>query len=210
MSLVSLVSPSASFIRNLLFDMSWPHHDKKAVYPNHINNDTRPRQLEEFDMHPCTGFLPSTPPLERLPPDFDLWELALASASDALSLGEEDSPNAIARRDSSRCWRSQLRNVCLNIFFGCGCPFNHILLGSCITHPYLVRRSAMSETCSSCSRVSRPFLHAFDSPSVCHRALHSAGIPRRPACLRFRHFGHRSHLDLCGYRAMELGSCGFQ
>jgi len=110
MSLVSLVTPGASYIRNLLLDLSWSHYTKPAVSADHIV-DTCHGQLYDYDMDPDTGFLPNSPPLERLPPDFDLWELALASAGDELSLGEDDSPNAMARRESSRRWRSQLRTA---------------------------------------------------------------------------------------------------
>jgi indoleamine 2,3-dioxygenase len=109
MSFVSLVYPSTSFIRDILSELTWSHHNKAASH-NPIK-DTYPKQLHDFDMNSSTGFLPDRPPLDRLPPDFDLWELALASARDSLSLGEDESPEAITRRESSRRWRSQLRNV---------------------------------------------------------------------------------------------------
>lgn len=112
MSFISLVYPGTSFLRDLLSELSW---SSRYVSPS-ITESNHAKQLWDFDLDPSTGFLPDKPPLERLPSDFDLWEIALASARDALSLGEDQSGEAIARRDSSRHWRSQLQNVLLFIF----------------------------------------------------------------------------------------------
>ena len=67
--------------------------------------------LEEFEVDYKTGFLPPQHPLSSLPEDFDLWESALASARDCLSLGEDQSAAAAAKRESSRRWRQALESV---------------------------------------------------------------------------------------------------
>ena len=70
----------------------------------------RPKSNSEFQISRETGFLPPAP-LERLPPAFELWERALADANDTLSLGEDDSEEAISRREASEQWRQRLREV---------------------------------------------------------------------------------------------------
>ena len=122
MAFVSLIYPGASFIRSWVSEFTWPHHCTTPV------DDTHSEQLEDFDVDSSTGFLPNRPPLDRLPSPFDLWELALASAPDALSLGEDQSPEAVVRRESSRRWRFQLQNVPLNLFYPCLPPVQQPLL----------------------------------------------------------------------------------
>lgn len=65
---------------------------------------------DAFDIHPITGFMPNHPPPTRLPKLFDLWEEALSSAPTSLSLGDDISPEAHSKRESSRLWRLRLAN----------------------------------------------------------------------------------------------------
>ena len=69
-----------------------------------------PKPNEDFQISRETGFLPPKP-LERLPPAFELWERALADANDTLSLGEDDSEEAVSKREASEQWRQRLREV---------------------------------------------------------------------------------------------------
>lgn len=69
----------------------------------------------EYDVDLTSGFLPSEPPLARLPPAFELWEQALDAANrpnGVLSLGEDVSIEAIAKRESSQKWRENIASVC--------------------------------------------------------------------------------------------------
>ena len=69
----------------------------------------------EYDVDLTSGFLPSEPPLARLPPAFELWEQALDAANrpnGVLSLGEDVSTEAVAKRESSRKWRENIASVC--------------------------------------------------------------------------------------------------
>ena len=67
--------------------------------------------LKDFEVDYKTGFLPPQHPISSLPEEFDLWESALASAHDCLSLGEDKSAAAVAKRESSRRWRQALESV---------------------------------------------------------------------------------------------------
>lgn len=53
--------------------------------------------------------------LLRLPPPFDAWECALDQANcghdSVLSLGEDTSPEALAKRASSEAWHDSIRRV---------------------------------------------------------------------------------------------------
>ena len=69
-----------------------------------------PRSNAEFDIDSEMGYLPSIP-LQRLPEAFDFWERALSDAPSVLSLGEDESPEAIAKRESSEQWRARIREV---------------------------------------------------------------------------------------------------
>ncbi|KAF8582276.1 Indoleamine 2,3-dioxygenase [Ramaria rubella] len=110
MSFVSPVYPRAcaSFIRGLLSQLTWSHDDCSS---KDIIQDSHVAQLRDFEMDAATGFLPDRPPLDRLPAAFDVWERALASAPDALSLGQDESPAGVARRESSRRWRLNLQSA---------------------------------------------------------------------------------------------------
>ncbi|KAF8605440.1 Indoleamine 2,3-dioxygenase [Ceratobasidium sp. AG-I] len=68
----------------------------------------------EYDVDLTSGFLPSEPPLARLPPAFELWEQALDAANrpnGVLSLGEDVSTEAVAKRESSRKWRENIASA---------------------------------------------------------------------------------------------------
>lgn len=67
----------------------------------------------DFDVDANTGFFPPRP-LSRLPAPFDLWERALVDTQGALSLGDDESPAAIAKRLTGERWRSAIRSVSPN------------------------------------------------------------------------------------------------
>lgn len=69
-----------------------------------------PKANAEFDIDNEMGFLPSRP-LHRLPEAFDFWERALSDAASMLSLGEDESPEAISKRAGSEQWRARIREV---------------------------------------------------------------------------------------------------
>ncbi|CAG8585671.1 2682_t:CDS:2 [Acaulospora colombiana] len=64
-----------------------------------------------YEIDSVTGFVPCSPPVTSLPPAFARWEQALANATHAVSLAEDDSPHASAKRLSSRLWREDIANA---------------------------------------------------------------------------------------------------
>ena len=68
------------------------------------------RSLSDFDIHDDTGFMPSKP-LPSLPPKYHMWERALSQACDVLTLGDDESEEALARRDKGDEWRLTIRSV---------------------------------------------------------------------------------------------------
>lgn len=74
------------------------------------------RSPTAFDLDPRTGFFPPQP-LPKLPPQFAIWEDALKDANGNLSLGEDDSEDAIAKRLFGQKWRSNIVAVCFYLYF---------------------------------------------------------------------------------------------
>ncbi|KAJ7461533.1 Indoleamine 2,3-dioxygenase [Mycena latifolia] len=76
-----------------------------------IANSRRPfdkrRSPVDFDVDVNTGFFPPQP-LPHLPPAYAVWENALAEAAEKLSLGEDESEAAIAKRATGELWRFQV------------------------------------------------------------------------------------------------------
>jgi indoleamine 2,3-dioxygenase len=68
------------------------------------------RSPVDFDVDVNTGFFPRQP-LPHLPAAFAVWETALAEAGEMLSLGEDDSAAAVAKRVTGELWRSQVLSV---------------------------------------------------------------------------------------------------
>ena len=97
---------------------------------SYLLQDKRPQTA--FDLHPATGFFPSQP-LPKLPLQFAIWEDALRDASGNLSLGEDDSSDALARRPFGERWRSNIVAVC--IFFSPPLLLIKILKYSLVAHP---------------------------------------------------------------------------
>ena len=64
----------------------------------------------DFDVDPNTGFFPPQP-LPKLPEPFSLWEQAMADAQGRLSLGDDESPEAISKRPAGERWRARVRSV---------------------------------------------------------------------------------------------------
>lgn len=63
-----------------------------------------------FDIDPVAG---STMPrgLPKLGRQYSIWEDALAESQVVLSLGEDESPDAVIKRPSGEKWRAQIRSV---------------------------------------------------------------------------------------------------
>lgn len=64
-----------------------------------------------FDVDSKTGFFPRQP-LPKLPHAFDIWEDALRNANGHLSLGEDESETALAKRAFGERWRDMIQSVC--------------------------------------------------------------------------------------------------
>jgi len=79
---------------------------KSFTGPEHA----RPRSNAEFEIYTETGFVPKSP-LQRLPSSFDFWERALDRAHQDISLGEDDTDAAVAKRASGERWRENVRKV---------------------------------------------------------------------------------------------------
>ena len=70
----------------------------------------RRRIQSSFDIDPHTGFFPPRP-LPRLPSTYTLWEHALSNANGNLSLGEDESEDAIEKRPFGHQWRADIVSV---------------------------------------------------------------------------------------------------
>lgn len=77
---------------------------------------SRRRSLEQrilqtdFDINSDSGFFPPQR-LKRLQDAFDIWEDALAEASDKLTLGDDDRDEAIVKRPLGEAWRAAVKGV---------------------------------------------------------------------------------------------------
>lgn len=65
---------------------------------------------QDFDVDHDTGFFPPEP-LPTLPEVFSRWEDALIEAQEILSLGEDESDEAKAKRADGERWRANIRSV---------------------------------------------------------------------------------------------------
>lgn len=68
------------------------------------------RSPYSYDINQHTGFFPPEP-LPKLPPQFGLWEQALRDANGNLSLGEDESEEALERRPYGATWRARIEAV---------------------------------------------------------------------------------------------------
>ncbi|KAL1757496.1 Indoleamine 2,3-dioxygenase [Schizophyllum commune] len=66
-----------------------------------------PRNLPEFDIDGETGFVPPRP-LPKLQGEYQIWEDTLRDAAGRLSLGCDDSEEAISRRAYGKSWRQKV------------------------------------------------------------------------------------------------------
>lgn len=82
-------------------------HSKVQVRKNIL---AQRRSPTAYDISPHTGFFPPQP-LPRLPLAFDSWEEALHNARGNLSLGEDDSDEALEKRPFGDEWRSKIDSV---------------------------------------------------------------------------------------------------
>jgi indoleamine 2,3-dioxygenase len=63
-----------------------------------------------FDIDARTGFFPPRP-LPRLPSGYAIWEAALRDANGNLSLGEDESEDALEKRPFGDQWRANIASV---------------------------------------------------------------------------------------------------
>lgn len=73
----------------------------------------------DYDVHPTTGFFPSQP-LQKLPSPFSLWEAALEGAQGAVSLGDDESDEALEKRQSGETFPDIV--ACARHIFHAGGP----------------------------------------------------------------------------------------
>lgn len=83
---------------------------KSAVNANHRRTVDVYHSPIDFDIDAQTGFFPRQP-LPHLPEQFETWEVALVDANGSLSLGENDSDEAIEKRHFGEAWRSNIASV---------------------------------------------------------------------------------------------------
>lgn len=86
--------------------------------------DTTTLAAHDFDVDNRTGFMPPQPPLERLPPTWEIWESTLdAAVSQRLQLAERVEEMELQRRatetSKSRHWRHGVTKVCHGCVFSC-------------------------------------------------------------------------------------------
>lgn len=80
----------------------------KVHVRKYLSAQRRPQTA--YDIHPKTGFFPPEP-LPKLPASFSIWEDALRDANGNLSLGEDESEEALERRPYGNEWRSRIDAV---------------------------------------------------------------------------------------------------
>jgi indoleamine 2,3-dioxygenase len=108
MDVISLL-PSPPHLWRLFFKLA-------ISLSNSTINTNRQRVTAEHHSHANfgidadTGFFPRKP-LPRLTGKFDIWEAALAKANGNLSLGEDQSEEAVKKRSVGESWRSDIRLV---------------------------------------------------------------------------------------------------
>jgi hypothetical protein len=88
-------------------------YDEKKSYANTPSNSMLSKALwaGNYEIDSLTGFVPSLPPVTKLPNAFALWERALTTAPNVLALGDDESPLAVEKREAGRHWRELLDNV---------------------------------------------------------------------------------------------------
>ena len=74
--------------------------------------DTSTLAAHDYDVDTRTGFMPPEPPLARLPPQWEQWEVALDNAFYPTRLRHVDSPELTEEdRAASERWRAIVRSV---------------------------------------------------------------------------------------------------
>lgn len=75
--------------------------------------DTTTLAAHDFDVDTRTGFMPPQPPLARLTPEWEVWEVALDDAvSNRLQLGDKQDLSEEDQAQSER-WRARIREASL-------------------------------------------------------------------------------------------------
>lgn len=73
--------------------------------------DTTTLAAHDFDVDTRTGFMPPQPPLTRLPPEWEAWEVVLDDAvASRLQLGDKRDLSEVDQAISDR-WRARVREV---------------------------------------------------------------------------------------------------
>ena len=108
MDVINLLPSPPHFFR-LFFRLAYSLFNS-TVNATHRKVVAERRSLVDFDIDVDTGFFPRRP-LQRLPAKFEIWERALAEANAYLSLGEDQSDEAMRKRPAGEAWRCNIRAV---------------------------------------------------------------------------------------------------
>ncbi|KAF7793714.1 hypothetical protein EIP86_004830 [Pleurotus ostreatoroseus] len=105
---------------------SSPHASSSSLPPDHFLSLPRPSSdvgppsgtvdtttlaAHDFDVDTRTGFMPPDPPITRLPPEWEAWEVVLDDAvQSSLQLGDKQD---LSQQDQARSarWRAQVREI---------------------------------------------------------------------------------------------------
>ncbi|KAF8965200.1 Indoleamine 2,3-dioxygenase [Flammula alnicola] len=105
MDIVNVLQTPPVFIRLCLrFALSLFNSTINVNYRKVVTQRVMP---SSFDVNTSTGFFPSQP-LPRLPSEYNIWEDALREANGNLSLGEDESEEAVEKRAFGEQWRSNI------------------------------------------------------------------------------------------------------
>jgi len=108
MDVINLL-PSPPHLFRLFFKLAFSLFNSTVNTHRHRATVEHPRQVH-FDVDVGTGFFPRKP-LPHLMDEYEIWEEALAKANGNLSLGAEQSEEAVKKRTVGESWRSDIRMV---------------------------------------------------------------------------------------------------
>ena len=119
-----------------------------------------------FDVDARTGFFPPRP-LPRLPSGYTIWEAALREASGNLSLGEDESEDALEKRPFGDQWRANIASVRVLLFFFSYSNLTYLVV-ACSRYYASYGRPPTFPTRTYGSGVARQFLCPLDPPTSRH------------------------------------------
>lgn len=101
----------SSFLSTRQRQLHSAHHTPLNDAIPHVSHslDTSTLAAADYDVDIRTGFMPPTPPVARLPAEFEVWESTLEEACGRLKLGQ-DTPSD-EELELSEKWRSRTRQV---------------------------------------------------------------------------------------------------